>query len=190
MANIINVYLRKLGLSIEKYPNGDLLRRMSLLRNNKIDMIFDVGANEGQYVKIMRRLGYKGEIISFEPLSASFKKLELNANRDKNWHVKNHALGDENITRTINIAGNSGQSSSFFNMTKTHIDARNKSSYVGTEEVMIKTIDAIFPEIYNGNNLFIKIDTQGYEKQVIIGAEHSLEKIKGFQVKGKTNLGK
>lgn len=182
MANIINRYLRRLGISIEKYPKGDLLRRMNLLRSNKIDMIFDVGANEGQYVKIIRKLGYKGDIISFEPLSVSYKRLEINAMYDEKWLTKNYALGDKNEVNTINIAGNSGESSSFRGMTREHIKARNKSAYLGKEEVIIKTIDTVITDLYNGNNLFVKIDTQGFEKQVLIGAKNSIKRIKGFQI--------
>lgn len=182
MANLINTYLKKLGLSVERYPKGDFLRRITLLKNYNIDMIFDIGANEGQYVQIMKRLGYKGHVISFEPLSASFEKLEINAKHDNNWIVRNFALGDKNETRTINLAGNSGESSSFWGMTKEHVMARSKSAYVGTEEVLIKTLDIVMPDLYNGTNLFVKIDTQGFEKQVLLGAENSLKKIKGFQV--------
>jgi FkbM family methyltransferase len=182
MANLINTYLRRLGLSIEKYPKGDLLRRMKLLKSNNIDMIFDIGANEGQYAQIMRRHGYMGDIVSFEPLSASFKKLEFNSKKDDKWLVKNYAIGDKNENRIINIAGNSGQSSSFWGMTIEHVTARSKSAYVGAEDVIIKTLDTVLPDLYNGNDLFVKIDTQGFEKQVLSGAENSLKKIKGIQV--------
>lgn len=182
MANLINICLRKLGISIEKFPKGDLLRRITLLQHFNIDMIFDVGANEGQYIQIMRQIGYNGNVVSFEPLIMSYKKLENNAKNDPKWNIKNYALGDKHEERLINIAGNSGGSSSFLGMTNEHIAARRNSAYVGCEKVMINTLEKVLPELYQGENLFLKIDTQGFEKQVLIGAENSYKFIKGIQV--------
>jgi FkbM family methyltransferase len=180
--NIINRLLTQYGYRIEKYPSGGLKRRLDLLKSFNVDMIFDIGANEGQYVQIMRSLGYDRKVVSFEPLSNSYKHLAKNAESDNKWQVRNYALGKENIVETIYIAGNAGQSSSFLSMTEKHTKARKSSAYVGSEKVEIKRLDSILNEFYMNENLFLKIDTQGYEKQVLEGIGQEFSKITGIQV--------
>ena len=66
---LINKILNQAGLNISKYSpsNFDELRLKKLLEFKKIDFVIDVGANEGRYGKMLREIGYKGKIISFEP---------------------------------------------------------------------------------------------------------------------------
>src|SRR5581483_618078 len=51
----------------------------SLLARHRIDLVFDVGANRGQFAQALRRLGYRGEIVSFEPLAAHGEALRAAA---------------------------------------------------------------------------------------------------------------
>ena len=53
--------------------------RARLLASERIDLLLDVGANEGQYALRMRRAGFQGRIVSFEPLSDAFAALERRA---------------------------------------------------------------------------------------------------------------
>ena len=96
--------------------------------------------------------------------------------------VNNFALGDQNETKTINIAKNLA-SSSFFDRAK-HLEENSKETeYISEEKVVIKTLDSIFESIYNqGDVIFLKLDTQGYEKNILNGAKESLSKIKGIQI--------
>lgn len=55
----------------------------SMLRLHQIDLVLDVGANRGQFARLVRRLGYAGEIVSFEPLSKYRSELEA----DPHCHV-------------------------------------------------------------------------------------------------------
>ena len=67
----------------------------ALLELNRVNCVFDVGANTGQYGKGLRRFGYAGRIVSFEPVSDTFAKLHKSAETDPDWHVYNFALGRE-----------------------------------------------------------------------------------------------
>jgi len=58
-----------------------------LLASYGVDCVFDVGANTGQYAEGLRNLGYKGRIISFEPLSAAHALLIENSRDDPEWVV-------------------------------------------------------------------------------------------------------
>ena len=59
----------------------NLIRSINFL---KIKSIIDVGANEGQFVLRLIKKGFKGNVLSFEPVSKAYNKLLLNAKKIKN----------------------------------------------------------------------------------------------------------
>jgi hypothetical protein len=68
-------------------------------------------------------------------------------------------------------------------MTSLHNDAAPGSEYLREEEIEIRTLDAIFHDLeISGENVFLKVDTQGYEKKVLDGALDSLSGISGIQI--------
>lgn len=187
MIKAINGLFNKFGIEIKRYPSIDLRRRMLLLNEFQIDCIINVGANFGQYGEELRKIGYKGKIHSYEPLSFAFNKLKKTTQKDKNWEINNFALGSNNEKRQINISKNYF-SSSFFSQKKELIYQASNSEFFTTEEVEIKTVDTIFPSIYDDNlNYYLKIDTQGFEMEVLKGAEQSLDKITGVQLEMSLN---
>lgn len=104
------------------------------LKRFDIDLVFDVGANAGQFASELRDIGYAGEIVSFEPLSAASLSLSARAADDSKWHVHQRgAIGDFDGEIEINISGNS-VSSSVLPMTEAHSSASIKSAYVGSEK--------------------------------------------------------
>src|SRR4051812_40494198 len=106
MKKSIQKLLALAGVKLIKYPEVDLRRRLLLLENFQINKIFDVGANAGYYSLEMRKLGFKGDIISFEPLKDAFNKLAEASANDARWKAQNIALGDADTEAMINIAGN------------------------------------------------------------------------------------
>ncbi|WP_373549801.1 FkbM family methyltransferase [Haliscomenobacter sp.] len=182
MKKLIQKILRKNGFQISKFPDEDSTIRMKMMEHFNIDTLFDVGANIGQYAFKMRTIGYQKKIISFEPVKSAFEGLKKAALNDHNWLVNNYALGDEDTTSTINIANNS-YSSSILNMLPVHLSSAPESKYVATEEIEIKKIDSIFSTFCaKEESVMMKIDTQGYEKNVLEGATESLHKIKIIQL--------
>ena len=182
LAQLLNKFLQIYGVELKRYPDNDLTRRMKLLNYAGISTIFDVGANTGQYAMLMRQLGFKGSIVSFEPLSEAFKVLENNARHDKNWSVSNMAIGNTDGETFINVSANS-YSSSILDMLPSHIKSAPESAYIKKENVKIAKIDSIIDDYSSGrDDLFLKIDTQGFEKNVIDGARNSLHRIKGVQM--------
>ncbi len=135
-----------------------------------MNVVLDVGANSGQFATDLRAAGYAGRIVSFEPLAGPYSQLASKASTDPLWECRRCALGDSDGSITINVAGNAGESSSVLPMLKSHQDAFPPANYVGTEEVPIRRLDAIVPEILQPTDVvFLKIDVQGYEKQVLAG---------------------
>ena len=182
MKKLIRKILRKKGFQITKYPDYDLERRIKLINHFDIDTLFDIGANIGQYAINMREIGFTKKIISFEPLKSAFSVLKDTSLNDNNWVVQNYALGNENFKSVINVAGNSA-SSSILNMLPKHSNTEPESKYTTQEEIEIKTLDSVYNTLCKKEDrVMIKIDTQGYEKNVIDGATESLKNIKVIQI--------
>ncbi len=182
IVNLINKSLTKIGAQLVRYPDHDLKRRMNLLKHYRINKVFDVGANIGSYANTLRKLGYHGDIISIEPLTAVYNILQNNAQKDVKWKTINIALGSKDEETYINIAGNS-DSSSLLEMLPEHISSAPKSSYIGKEKITVRKLDTIISNYYNEDDrIFLKIDTQGFEKEVLDGSIESLSKIIGLQV--------
>jgi FkbM family methyltransferase len=170
------------GIEIIKYPTPELDRRIKLLKNYNIDTVLDVGANIGQYGSELRNIGFNGKIISFEPTSEAFKKLQKLAKNDKNWDVHNFSLGDFDGETEINIAKNSVSSSMLESLPQLTLSAPD-AKFINKETISVKKIDSIFEELdLKNKNIYLKIDTQGYENMVINGAKNSLTQIKGIQI--------
>lgn len=163
-----------------------MARRKQLIDGYNVDLVLDVGGNYGQYAELLRSIGYRGRIISFEPLAGAFAKLEAAASSDPLWETIKLALGDENCTTCINVSGNS-KSSSICDMLPAHEKAAPSSKYIGTETTVLKKLDSIFNEVKgDAVSPLLKIDTQGFEKKIISGAEKSLKHIPTLQIEMST----
>ena len=173
----------KMGFDVSRLQSHPIGRRRKLIDSYNIDIVLDVGANTGQFAKQMREvLGFSGNIISFEPLSEAYQLLEANAKKDPKWETRKFALGESNRKEEINIANNS-YSSSFLNLLPQHLQSAPESEYVGKEIVNIKTLDSIFSDLCSKeDNVYLKIDTQGFESKVLEGAKKSIEHIKTIQL--------
>jgi FkbM family methyltransferase len=178
----IRKFTNKLGLDVSRFPEGNLKNRLLALKYFHIDTIIDVGANDGGYAKELRELKYNGRIISFEPIKSVFEELRKTAKNDPQWFVENMALGESDRKDFINISMNT-VSSSMLDMLDKHEDSSPESRFISKEEITIRKLDSIFLNYYKeGNNVLLKIDTQGYEKFVLDGAIDSLPNIRGIQM--------
>lgn len=181
----IREYLRyRFGYDVVRYNprSHPVARRARLMETYDIDVVFDVGANIGQYGRQLRSAGYNGRILSFEPLDSAYRVLLAECAKDPLWTAHNFALGRSVSTAMINIAGNS-YSSSLREMLASHSNAAPESQYVGREQVSIKTLDSIFrSECPKRSSILLKIDTQGFEMDVLEGAAESLDEIDTLQV--------
>jgi len=154
------------------------------LKNRQVDVVLDVGANAGQFATGLREANFKDRIVSFEPLSGPFSILERAVSRDPLWDCRQYALGDYDGTAAMNVSGNAGGSSSILPMLEAHRDVIPQANYIGTEDVTICRLDSVAPDILGPNDVaFLKIDVQGFEKQVIAGGESTVsERCVGMQL--------
>ena len=88
-------------------------------------------------------------------------------------------MGDQDGEIEIHIAGNS-VSSSVLPMMEAHSSAAEGSAYVGIEKTPIFRLDSVAPSyLAQSSRPFLKIDTQGYEWQVLDGARETLSQCQG-----------
>jgi len=179
---LIKKAVNKTGFDLHRLTpaSNPAFQLLKALNQFDIDLVLDVGANVGQFASELRSVGYKGNLVSFEPLSTAHTALSEAARRDPKWRVHPRgAIGDYDGEIEINIAGNS-VSSSVLSMTEAHFLACVGSAYVGTEKVPIFKLDSVASEyLVKSSQLFIKIDVQGYEWQVLDGARETLPRVQG-----------
>lgn len=177
--------LRGVGLTLHRYSPATVpdARIQALLAHHQIDLVLDVGANSGQYAIALRRAGYAGRILSFEPLREAWEQCTASASRDPLWSVAPQmALGARDGRVEVHVARNS-VSSSILPMHDTHRAAAVDSSYVGIENVDLRRLDGVAREaIERASCPFLKIDTQGYEREVLEGASAVLDRLWGIQL--------
>ena len=156
---------------------------LSPLVRRGVDLLFDVGANVGQYAGCARAEGYAGRIVSFEPLPETHRQLSLAAAGDPEWRVHARcALGATAGDCEINVSANS-YSSSLLPLLPACTDAAPEAAYVATARTPMTTLDAVFGDYWRrGERAFLKIDTQGFERAVLDGAARSLSDICGVQL--------
>lgn len=176
---------RKFGVDIRRYGSdtSDIGRLSRMLSHHKIDLVFDVGANTGQFAGALRAAGYTKRMVSFEPLSSAHTLLLKASRNDALWEVSHRtAIGDHEGEIEMHIAGNS-VSSSVLDMLERHSSAAPKSAYVGIERAPVSCLDTVACDYLKPDSVpFLKIDTQGYEDRVLGGAVQLLEKVKGLQL--------
>jgi FkbM family methyltransferase len=178
MIKLIKKMFQVFGINISRFNSrsSSPYQLVQALNHHEITIVFDVGANIGQFATSLRNHGYDGKIVSFEPLSIENNLLISKANKDAKWTVHRRcAVGATFETQSINISKNS-VSSSILSMLPSHLDAAPESIYIRTEMVDVITLDSILNDyILPNDKLFIKIDTQGYEWAVLEGASDAMK---------------
>ncbi len=180
---MVRSVLHRAGLELGRFRPEHVLyaRRAEVLRERRIDVVFDVGANAGQFAAGVRADGYKGRIVSFEPLADAFEELSRKAADDSAWDCRRVALGERDGEAELNRAANS-QSSSLLPMHERHAAAAPGSAYVGSERVTVAGLDSLREELFRpGDRVYLKLDVQGYELPVLRGASETLAQVEAVE---------
>ncbi len=184
LLKIIRKILILLGYSVTRYPSKSIKDLQSIIQYCKTDLILDAGANTGQFADWIQTFGYRGAIFSFEPMEKEYQILLQNSKKNpKHLIAPKCALGAENGTTSINVSENS-VSSSLLQASDYVLSQTKGIEYIKTEEVAIRRLDSFADEepVKSAKNIFLKIDVQGFEDKVIIGAEGIMNKINGILV--------
>lgn len=183
LGRAVRAGLHKMGLDLILYDPDHVteMRRQTLLKERGIDLLLDVGANDGHYAEVIRN-GYDGRIVSFEPLTSAYCDLERRASAIRGWETHQVALGATAGTAVLHVAGNS-LSSSLLTMAPRHVESAPESAYVTEEEIAVRTLDDVAAELVGpGDRLWLKIDTQGYEIPVLRGGERTLHRVEVIEI--------
>lgn len=173
---IVKAVLQRRGRCIGIYPLAQYFMQFD------IDCVLDVGANIGQTGIELRSLGYRGHIASFEPQSKECEILRRVAAKDHSWSVFQFGLGNESGLKTLNISGR-GPSSSFLDLSDEALSSNPDLQYVDSEQVGTRRLDDVFDQVTKGcNRVYLKIDTQGFESEVLEGASGVIDRVLGVQL--------
>ncbi|WP_162894874.1 FkbM family methyltransferase [Rhizobium terrae] len=152
-------------------------KEVDFLRKRGITLYLDVGANTGQTGRRLRDMGWEGRICSFEPIPECYEKLAAAAASGRDWQTFNYAVGDRDGQAEIGISQNRA-SSSLRAATDLLVAIHQPIRYEAKATVALTTLDSLFDRLASANDVVhLKIDTQGFERNVILGAANSLKRI-------------
>jgi FkbM family methyltransferase len=176
---------RRLGYDLTprrkaKAPTAQLV---AVLAHFRITCVLDVGANVGQYGARLREWGYPGRIVSFEPQASAHAALARRAAADPAWQVAPPmALGSSNGAIELEVSAESDMSS-VLPQSALLRRVSPSSAVVRKETVPLHRLDEVAGSYLTPEDrVFLKIDTQGYEAEVLAGAGRLLERLAGIQL--------
>lgn len=175
LRKLVRRLLDRRGLDVVRAPTVS-----AFLRSRRVDLVLDVGANTGQFALGLRERGYSGPIHSFEPVAEVFKTLSKRAARDRNWTASHCALGATAGAARMNVFQNTE-----FNSLKAQSELGRRFGcgfeLQRVETVEVRTLDGVIADT-PARNIFLKIDTQGFEQEVLAGARQVLDRCVGLQL--------
>jgi FkbM family methyltransferase len=184
--DLFKLAAQKLGIAISYYPPPGSFQRdlREYLSEMKINVVLDVGAFTGNWARELREVGYQGKIISFEPVPASFEQLHKAMIGDPLWSGAPYGLSDENRETLINTHAR-GDFNSLLVLREDSARAYgvDPASWSQTP-IQLRRLDAVLPQLVEGirsPRIFMKIDTQGHDVNVVKGASGVLDMIVGLQ---------
>lgn len=137
---------------------------------------------EPVYATRLRRAGYAGKIVSFEPGTTAFCHLAAHSQPDTAWHCHQLALGDHDGLATLNIAADT-EGSSLLRVEAREVRNSPGSAYVGAERVRVARLQTVWPELsLDGGPFYLKLDTQGTELAILRGADEVLRHVELIEV--------
>ncbi len=155
-----------------------------LLGQLEVNVVLDVGANRGQFGQRLRRDGYTGRIVSFEPVPHVADALEEAAADDPEWHVLRCALGETDEETEMHVGVGEGRLSSLLPASEFGRTWNERIDADTTVRVPVRRLDGLFDEVVAGVDsprVYLKLDTQGYDLQAFAGAGDRVEELVGMQ---------
>lgn len=168
---------------LPRFHQTEYLRR--LLGEFRIDCVFDVGANLGQFRDYLRgQVGYDGMILSFEPHPECARELSRRSESEQSWHSFDYALGAQVGTLQFNLMRDSQFSSFHAPLHPEHLSLGSDNVIVQTLDVSVRALNDVYDDLarrFGFQRPFLKLDTQGHELEVLKGANLVLPHFSGMQ---------
>ena len=165
---------------LDDYHQSRIIR---YLKKFKINYFIDVGAHKGEFLNHILKIKCK-KIYCFEPQKNVFNTLRKRYKNNKKVELFNIGLADKNSIRMFHVSKLSLTSTfsesknTFFSKLKNFI-LNSDDSYIDKYKLKTKKIDDIFVN-KNIENIFLKIDVEGFELNVLRGSKKMLKKKVNF----------
>lgn len=168
---IIRMGFNQIGLDIVRISKS---AKQSLLGLTDLPVrtIIDVGANTGQFGRMISKFFPNAHLYCFEPLPVAFRELNnWAASQDGRVKVFNMAIGDNEGMAKMIYHSEHDPSSSFLRTTKTCEKLYPFTQKQIPIQVKLTTIDNVVADLSVPlpSDVLIKLDVQGYEDRVIKG---------------------
>lgn len=174
LKKILKNSFHAIGLELTRLDPAEL-NKFVWLTNQNIKTILDIGANTGQFARMIHEVLPEDMLYSFEPLGDCYKELIEKMKGVPNFKAFNFALGAEDVETRIHRSEFS-PSSSLLPMGDLHKRAFPQTSRETLERITVKRLDGMADLLTCDGNLLVKLDVQGYEDQVIAGGYETFRK--------------
>ncbi len=172
-------FVEKSGFSVTRAENTFRAKRLEAIRRLRIETVLDIGANVGQWAHDLRDCGYNQRIISFEPAPGPFAQLQAFAGSGKNHDCVQAGLGDQDGEAQLLVLPETVNSSF-------RAKLQSRSLVLAVEEsvtVPIRRLDSLLPSMTAiSDRFYMKLDTQGFEREVLTGAVEILARTDAVEV--------
>jgi FkbM family methyltransferase len=142
----------------------------------KFRNVVDVGANTGQWSSMLLNCVMPEKLVIIEPLPDAFAALQKKFRNNGRVELDNVAIGERESVETLKCTRDTTGGS--FLQPREEMRAVIGSNWTITFEVEVPmtTLDRLLVDLAEVS--LLKIDVQGYEKQVLAGAKQTLSKTK------------
>jgi FkbM family methyltransferase len=173
---------RTLGLEVHRLDLAHPARRQAAMRRRGINVVLDVGANVGQYAADLRRDGYRGRLVSVEPIPGVFEQLRRANEHDPSWSGHQLAISDQAGIVRLQVSTDT-VCSSVLATTETLTDHIPTAAACEQVEVQSLTLDQLWSASKGDEDrLMVKLDVQGYENQVLDGGASTLDSLSLIEI--------
>tara|TARA_B100000767_G_scaffold275529_1_gene313018 strand:+ start:112 stop:786 length:675 start_codon:yes stop_codon:yes gene_type:complete len=159
-------------------------RISNFLQNKSIKTVIDVGAHKGEFIECSLKIKSVNKVIAFEPQKKIFSLLEKKFLNNDKIFLNNIALDIDKGKKIIKINKLSSTStlneiddSSFYFKFKSFL-LYEKDSIISEEEINTVSFDNFFDGKIFDENTLLKIDTEGYELNVLKGSNQKIKEVK------------
>jgi FkbM family methyltransferase len=174
-----DMLMRRFGWRVVLESSTFQAQRAAIMREKKVTLALDIGANVGQWATSVRGSGFTGKIISFEPDPRAITALKAKFARDSNWMLFETAVGHENSELILFQFPKmvEGMSSLKRPVSKTAMGQTiaSPTDQISQISVPVRRLDDLLSDL-DGAVTHLKIDVQGFELEVLRGSTKILQK--------------
>ena len=183
----MNFFVLKALMFFDFFYKRKILLGLKKLLGNDVKIIFDVGGHNGESILLFNKNFNFFKLYTFEPLKTNFLKLKINTKKVAEKIVYlNCALGDKKESRIIkemmetssSTLNDINEKSIYYKKKKFFLGVKEKQKMFVEKKVSIDRAINIIKQFKIDKIDLLKIDTEGYELNVIKGFGADIDIVK------------